>query len=212
MSKKKDHKNEYNKENNKEEKEEVDLEQAKSKEDIKNEALEQSEVNSENENQKEVEQKSEQNDKSDISDELKKKDEEIAKIKDQLMRNMAEYDNYRKRTAKERVELEPEITAKVVTEFLAVADSLERAISIDCADENFKKGVHMIYDSFMDTLGKLGVEQIPAEGEFNPSMHQAVQQIPAEEGKESGLIAATFQKGYKIGNKVLRFAMVSVYA
>lgn len=147
-----------------------------------------------------------------VSDELKKKDEEIEKLKDQLMRNMAEYDNYRKRTSRERIELEPEITAKTVTEFLTVADSLERAIATECTDENFKKGVLMIYDSFMETLEKLGVEQIPAEGDFDPSMHQAVQQVPAGEGQESGQIAATFQKGYKIGGKVLRFAMVAVVA
>ena len=111
--------------------------------------------------------------KSPLEAELEKKTEEAEKLKDQLMRNMAEYDNYRKRTSRERVELEPEITAKTVTEFLAVADNLERALSADCADENFKKGVEMIYQSFMETLGKLGVEQIPSEGEFNPSLHQA---------------------------------------
>lgn len=144
--------------------------------------------------------------------ELKKKDEDIEKLRDQLMRNMAEYDNYRKRTSRERIELEPEIIAKTVSEFLTVADNLERALSIDCADENFKKGVEMIYQSFMETLDKLGVEQIPAEGEFNPSMHQAVQQVPAGEGQESGMIASTFQKGYKIGDKILRFAMVAVVA
>lgn len=143
---------------------------------------------------------------------LKKKDEEIEKLRDQLMRNMAEYDNYRKRTSRERIELEPEITAKTVSEFLTVADNLERALSVECADENFKKGVEMIYQSFMETLEKLGVEQIPAEGEFNPSMHQAVQQVPAGEGQESGMIASTFQKGYKIGDKILRFAMVAVVA
>lgn len=147
-----------------------------------------------------------------IAEELKKKDEEIAKIKDQLMRNMAEYDNYRKRTSRERIELEPEITAKIVAEFLTVADSLERALSIECVDEDFRKGVHMIYDSFMETLGKLGVEQIAVDGDFDPAVHQAVQQVPAEEGQESGQIASTFQKGYKIGNKVLRFAMVAVVA
>ena len=147
-----------------------------------------------------------------VKAELEKKDEEIEKLRDQLMRNMAEYDNYRKRTSRERIELEPEIIAKTVSEFLTVADNLERALSIDCADENFKKGVEMIYQSFMETLEKLGVEQIPTEGEFNPSMHQAVQQVPAEEGQESGMTASTFQKGYKIGDKILRFAMVAVVA
>lgn len=147
-----------------------------------------------------------------VQEELEKKNKEIENLKDQLMRNMAEYDNYRKRTARERVELEPEITAKTVTEFLTVADNLERALSIDCADENFKKGVQMIYDGFMETLEKLGVEQIPAEGDFDPAVHQAVQQVPAAEGQESGQIAATFQKGYKLGSKILRFAMVAVVA
>ena len=145
-------------------------------------------------------------------EELEKKNKEIENLKDQLMRNLAEFDNYRKRTARERVELEPEITAKTVTEFLTVADNLERALSIDCADENFKKGVQMIYDGFMETLEKLGVEQIPAEGDFDPAVHQAVQQVPAAEGQESGQIAATFQKGYKLGSKILRFAMVAVVA
>lgn len=147
-----------------------------------------------------------------VQEELSQKDKEIETLKDQLLRNMAEYDNYRKRTSRERIELEPEIAAKTVSEFLTVADNLERALSVECSDENFKKGVQMIYDSFMETLEKLGVEQIPAEGAFDPSMHQAVQQVPAEEGQESGEIAATFQKGYKLGSRILRFAMVAVVA
>lgn len=144
--------------------------------------------------------------------EPEKENGEVEKLKDQLMRTMAEYDNYRKRTSRERIELEPEITAKTVSEFLVVADNLERALSAECTDENFKKGVEMIYRSFMETLEKLGVEQIPAEGAFDPSMHQAVQQVPAGEGQESGMIATTFQKGYKLGDRILRFAMVAVVA
>ncbi|MDE7280203.1 MAG: nucleotide exchange factor GrpE [Ruminiclostridium sp.] len=192
MSKKKD--------NNAEEKEEKDLEKDLT-------GSEESEKQTENDNSEKAE-----TEKDGVSDELKKKDEEIASLKDQLLRNMAEYDNYRKRTSRERIELEPEISAKIVTEFLTVADSLERALAAECTDENYKKGVQMIYDSFMETMNKLGVEQIPAEGVFDPSVHQAVQQVPAAEGQESGQIASTFQKGYKIGNRVLRFAMVAVVA
>ena len=136
------------------------------------------------------------------------KDEEIAKLRDQLMRNMAEYDNYRKRTAKEKTEMMPDITARVVTEFLPVLDNLERALATDCTDENYKKGVQMIYDSFTETLEKLGVEKVPTE-DFDPSMHQAVQQVQSDE-HESGKIVTVFQNGYRIGTKVLRFAMVSV--
>ena len=136
------------------------------------------------------------------------KDQEIAKLKDQLMRNIAEYDNYRKRTAKERTELTPEITARIVTEFLPVMDNLERALQTECTDENYKKGVEMIRDAFSETLEKLGVERVPAE-DFDPSVHQAVQQVESEE-LESGKIASVFQNGYRIGTRVIRFAMVAV--
>ncbi|MBD5080890.1 MAG: nucleotide exchange factor GrpE [Ruminococcaceae bacterium] len=193
MSKKKD--------NNAEEKEEKDLEK---------DSLESAESENQTENADNSEKSEAETDG--ISDQLKKKDEKIASLRDQLLRNMAEYDNYRKRTSRERIELEPEISAKIVTEFLTVADSLERALAADCSDENYKKGVQMIYDSFMETMNKLGVEQIPTEGDFDPSVHQAVQQVPGADGQESGQIAATFQKGYKIGNRVLRFAMVAVVA
>ena len=135
------------------------------------------------------------------------KDEEIAKLKDQLMRNMAEYDNYRKRTAKERTELTPEITARVVTEFLPVLDNLERALQTETTDEKYKEGVKLIYDSFMGTLEKLGVERVQTE-DFDPAVHQAVQQV--ESDLESGKIVTVFQQGYKIGTKILRFAMVTV--
>ena len=136
------------------------------------------------------------------------KDEEISKLKDQLLRNMAEYDNYRKRTAKERTELTPDITARVVTEFLPVMDNLERALQTECTDENYKAGVKMIYESFVSALESLGVEKVPTE-DFDPSMHQAVQQVESDE-LESGKIASVFQNGYRLGTKVLRFAMVTV--
>ncbi len=138
------------------------------------------------------------------------KDEQIAQLKDQLLRTMAEFDNYRKRTAKERMELEPEITAKNLKEFLPVIDNIERALAAECSDENYKKGIEMIYESFTSALVNLGVEAIGTEGEqFNPAYHQAVQQVE-DDSKEEGTIASVFQKGYKIGEKVLRFAMVAV--
>lgn len=139
-----------------------------------------------------------------------KKPSEADKLKDQLLRQMAEYDNYRKRTARERMELESDITARTVTEFLPVIDNLGRALAAECADPNYKKGIEMICTSFEETLKKLGVEAIAAEGEmFNPAYHQAVQQVESDE-LESGTIANEFQKGYKIGEKVIRFSMVAV--
>ncbi len=148
--------------------------------------------------------------KEETAPEKDKKDEEIAKLKDQLLRNMAEYDNYRKRTAKEKADLMPDITARIVGEFLPIMDNLERALETECSDENYKTGVKMIYDSFMSTLDKLGVEKVPTE-DFDPAMHQAVQQVQSDE-LESGKIASVFQNGYRIGTKVLRFAMVAVVA
>ena len=130
------------------------------------------------------------------------KDLEIADLKDKLLRTMAEFDNYRKRTAKERMELSPE--------FLPVMDNLDRALVAECKDPDYKKGVEMIHESFVTALQNLGVEVIESDGaQFNPSYHQAVQQVE-DDSKEEGTIAATFQKGYKIGEKVLRFAMVAV--
>ena len=133
---------------------------------------------------------------------------ELEKLNDRFLRTMAEYDNYRKRTAKERMELETDITAKVITEFLPTLDNLERALFTECKDTEYAKGIKMIYDGMLEVLKKLGVEQIGV-GEFDPTLHQAVQHVEVE-GIESGQIANVFQKGYKIGNKVIRFAMVTV--
>ena len=160
--------------------------------------------------QQEAEENKEAPAKEETAPEKDKKDEEIAKLKDQLLRNMAEYDNYRKRTAKEKADLMPDITARIVGEFLPIMDNLESALETECSDENYKIGVKMIYDSFMSTLDKLGVEKVPTE-DFDPAMHQAVQQVPSDE-LESGKIASVFQNGYRIGTKVLRFAMVAVVA
>jgi len=138
------------------------------------------------------------------------KDAEIADLKDKLLRSMAEFDNYRKRTAKERLDLASDITAKNLTELLPVMDNLDRALATECVDPNYKKGIEMIHESFVSALSNLGVEEIKSEGEqFNPAYHQAVQQVESNE-LESGAIASVFQKGYKIGEKVLRFAMVTV--
>jgi molecular chaperone GrpE len=134
---------------------------------------------------------------------------ELEKLNDRLLRCMAEYDNYRKRTAREYTLLEGEIAAKVITEFLPSLDNLERALQADCADENYKKGIQMIYDGMLGVLERLGVNQIGTDSEFNPAEHQAVQKV-SDDNFNSGEITQTFQKGYKIGERVIRFAMVAV--
>ncbi|MCL2638175.1 MAG: nucleotide exchange factor GrpE [Oscillospiraceae bacterium] len=132
---------------------------------------------------------------------------ELEKLKDQLLRTIAEYDNYRKRTARERIELEADIVAKTITGILPALDNLERALLAECKDENYKKGIEMIHGSFLETLKSLGVEEV-VEEDFDPAVHQAVQHVESE--LESGKVVQTFQKGYKIGNKIIRFAMVSI--
>lgn len=135
---------------------------------------------------------------------------ELAAVKDQLLRTMAEYDNFRKRSAREKDALRAEIITTVTSKFLPVMDNLERALEADCADENYKNGVRMICGSFSETLKDLGVEEIASDGAaFDPGFHQAVQRVDNSEA-ESGTVVQTFAKGYKIGDKVIRFAMVAV--
>ena len=136
--------------------------------------------------------------------------EELAAVKDQLLRTMAEYDNFRKRSAREKEALRADVITNVMTKFLPILDNLERALSAECTDENYKKGVEMIDDSFLETLKSLGVEEIESDGaKFDPAMHQAVHRVQSED-VESGTVVQTFAKGYKIGDKVIRFAMVAV--
>lgn len=142
--------------------------------------------------------------------EAEKVAKELAATKDQLLRTMAEYDNFRKRSQREKDALRAEIITNVTSKFLPVLDNLERALQTECTDENYKKGVEMINDSFLETLKGLGVEEIQSDGApFDPNFHQAVQRVDNPE-LESGTVAQTFAKGYKIGDKVIRFAMVSV--
>jgi len=146
----------------------------------------------------------------DGEDEGEKLSEELEQVKDRLIRTMAEYDNFRKRSAREKDALRADVITTVTSKFLPVLDNLERALAAECSDENYKKGVQMIYDSFMQTLGDLGVKEIESDGAaFDPARHQAVQRVESDE-LESGMIAQTFAKGYMVGDKVIRFAMVAV--
>lgn len=164
-----------------------------------------------NEESEEIVEKNEQPEPEvEVESEEDKAVKELAEVKDQLLRTMAEYDNFRKRSAREREALRADITADITAKFLPIMDNLDRALSAECADESFKKGVQMISDSFTETLTGLGVEEIVSDGEmFNPSFHQAVQRVDDSDA-ESGAVVQTFAKGYKIGDKVIRFAMVAV--
>ena len=95
-------------------------------------------------------------------------------------------------------------------EVISVIDNFERAVAADCSDENYKKGVEMIYGQFLEVIKKLGVEEIDALGkEFDPNMHNAVSQVEDENFGEN-TVSQVYQKGYKLGDKVIRCAMVVV--
>lgn len=108
-------------------------------------------------------------------EELEKK---VASLEDQLLRKIAEFDNYRKRTIKEKEEIGLTAKVKCIADLLPVLDTLERALSIGCSDEEFLRGVKLTYDNMVGILQKMGVEEIKAEGEtFDPNLHYAVARI-----------------------------------
>lgn len=139
-----------------------------------------------------------------------KLEKELSETKDKYLRLMAEYDNFRKRNAKERLELTASATGNTLSEILPVFDNFERALGASTTDETYKAGVEMIFKQMGDVLTKLGVEIIDPTGkEFDPEIANAVNQIEDPELGEN-IVAQTFQKGYKIGDKVIRYAMVVV--
>lgn len=126
------------------------------------------------------------------------------------IRLFAEYDNYRKRTAKEKTETYSNASAKCIENLLPVIDSFERSIEVECADENFKNGMTMIFNQLKDFLNKMNVTEVESLGaEFDPNIHNAISQ---QDGTDyaSNHICTVFQKGYKIGDKLIRPAMVAV--
>ena len=146
-------------------------------------------------------------------EETKKKlaeaEESLAKQKDTLLRTAAEYDNFRKRTAREKESLYSDATADTVKEFLGVADNLERALAQkDCSAEDLRKGVEMTQKQMLAAFEKLGVAEMGGEGDpFDPELHSAVAHVDDESLGEN-VIAKVLQKGYRIGDKVIRHAMV----
>ena len=134
----------------------------------------------------------------------------LAEKEEQYLRLAAEYDNYRKRTAKEKESTWAEARAQTVAAFLPVYDNLERALKQATADEAYAKGVDMTMKGLQDVLTKLGVEVIPALGEtFDPNRHNAVMHVDDDTVGENTIVDV-FQQGFICGEKVIRFAMVKV--
>ena len=137
-------------------------------------------------------------------------EKEQAALNDRYLRLCAEYDNFRKRSQKEKDALYGDVKANAVSAFLPVYDNLERALKQKTEDEAYRKGVEMIMTQFCTTLEKLGVTPIECLGEkFDPALHNAVMHVDDEEKGENEIVEV-FQKGFKLGDKVIRFAMVKV--
>ena len=135
---------------------------------------------------------------------------ENAELQDQLLRRRADFDNYRKRMERERLERIEYAAMEAVKQLLPVLDNFMHAKNAATADENYRKGVEMIYQSFYDTLKNLGLEPMEAKGaQFDPNLHHAIEQVPTANVPEDTVIDE-LQKGFLFKGKLLRPAMVRV--
>lgn len=138
------------------------------------------------------------------------KQQELDELNDRYKRVLAEFENFKKRSGKERETLYNSILSDIVEVFLPVLDNLENALKVETKDEEYKKGVELVLKQFKDILKSKGVEEIPALGEtFDPSLHEAVSSIQDPEKNEKEIVQE-YRKGYKIGTKVIRHSMVIV--
>lgn len=144
-----------------------------------------------------------------LKEENTKLNNEMEALKERLLRVSAEYENFRKRTQKEKEGIYTEACNDVIKEVLPVLDNLERAVAVEGSAEDIKKGIDMTIRGFQGALEKLGVEEIDATGDFDPNMHQAVMH-DQDENFGPNKVAEVFQKGYKKGEKVIRYTMVKV--
>lgn len=146
----------------------------------------------------------------DIIEEPDAAEQALQAANEKYMRLFAEFDNFRKRTAKEKSETYQDAVAKTVLALLPAVDSFERAMEAPCTDEAYRNGMEKIYQQMTSLLQKLGVEEIPAMNEsFDPKVHNAIRQVDDENFGES-TVCEVYQKGYRLGDRLIRCAMVSV--
>ena len=178
-------------------------------EDIESTDTEETEETVENETEDSSEGKSKKKKK----DKKDKKDEQIEELNDKLKRQMAEFDNFRKRTEKEKTQMFDMGAKTIIEKILPVIDNFERGFTtVDEADKDdaFVSGMDMVYKQLMTELESAGVKPIEAVGkEFDPEFHNAVMQVESEEF-ESGIVAQELQKGYMYRESVVRYSMVAV--
>lgn len=148
-----------------------------------------------------------------LKEELAESNRKLEELQDKYMRQVAEFSNFKKRTAKEKLEIRESVKASMLHDFLPVIDDIDRAMEhLETADvEATKEGVKLIYQKFMDYLKSQDLTEIQAMGEdFNTDFHEAVTQFPVEDEAKKGKVIDVIQKGYKINDKVVRYSKVVV--
>ena len=144
------------------------------------------------------------------SNDLDNTEKELEETVDRLKRVMAEFENYKKRNSKERDILYNNVLADIIAAFLPVVDNLEKACMTNTADENMKQGIELVVKQINDIFTRFGVENIETVGKpFDPEVHEAVSSVQDDSLGEK-IVKEEFRKGYKIGTKIIRHAMVVV--
>ena len=145
-----------------------------------------------------------------LTEELTAQKEKAEEYFDSLKRNMAEFDNFKKRMVKEKSNMYTSVVSDIFSDLLPVLDNFDQAMQNKCEDEKFKSGMEMIRNQFLETLTRLGLVEIEAKGcEFNPEFHEAVMHIEDKNYKEKEIVEV-LRKGYKFQDKVIRHSMVKV--
>lgn len=169
-----------------------------------------SEENKNEETVEEVDMTEEKDEMTKLKDTILLQKEQLEEQEDRLKRLMAEFDNFKKRSSKEREGLYNSLISDIFTSLLPVIDNLEKAVSVKTEDEAYKQGVELVLKQFKDVLTSNGVQEIEAVGmPFDPEVHEAVGMVTDETLGEK-IIKEEYRKGYKIGSKVIRHSMVVV--
>lgn len=176
----------------------------------KNENKEKEEIKGQPEKKNDVKNEQVANKEKELNEQISKLKDELEDVKDRHTRLIAEFDNLKKRSAKEREGLYNSIIGDIMSSLLPVIDNLEKATEADSKDEEYKKGIELVLKQFKDVLNANGVKEIEAVGQpFDPELHEAVSMIQDENLGEK-IVAQEYRKGYMIGNKVIRHSMVVV--
>lgn len=189
----------------------------KEQNDIKEEKMEQEEVlqqNSENQDNQNPKEEVEEKKEETVEDKLAAAEAKVAELQDKYLRQVAEFDNYRKRTLKEKAELILNGGEKTITAILPILDDMERALkNMDKAEDvsAVKEGVELIFQKFNKILNEQGVKKIDTEmADFNTDLHEAIAQIPAASEDQKGKVLDCVKTGYTMNEKVIRHAQVAV--